>query len=89
MTGSVPLFVDRSDYRDSMKIAIISNVSANPAALRAFPERDGDELWRVGRRSCPTLLLVAGSISRILIYSPLFPSTSLGSLRLCVACSYA
>jgi predicted phosphodiesterase len=31
-----------------MKIAIISDIHANLAALRAFPERDFDELWCVG-----------------------------------------
>lgn len=31
-----------------MKIAIISDLHANWAALRAFPERDFDELWCVG-----------------------------------------
>jgi len=31
-----------------MKIAVISDVHANLAALRAFPERDYDELWCVG-----------------------------------------
>ena len=34
--------------QDSMKIAIISDIHANLAALRAFPERDFDELWCVG-----------------------------------------
>ncbi len=31
-----------------MKLAIISDTHANLAALRAFPERDYDELWCVG-----------------------------------------
>lgn len=31
-----------------MKIAIISDIHANLAALSAFPERDYDELWCVG-----------------------------------------
>jgi putative phosphoesterase len=38
----------RSQAGGSVKIAIVSDIHANMAALEAFPERDFDQLWCIG-----------------------------------------